>query len=234
MLRSRYIEESPDPWDWPNFLKACACCHLNGVFEPFWQDWGLADPSLFLTPDALHQWHKFFYDHPLKWVIKIMTGQELDFRLSVLQPCVDVRHWGNGISTLKQCTGCEHQSIEMQLVAVAAGAVPMDVLCAVRSIVDFIFQAQGLHHCNETLHALTEALREFHHYKNAIIAAGGWTGRKGVIPHFRILKLEMMQHVVRSIRATGAAYQWTSDIKNSLSTFESSQLSRAMLPIHGP
>jgi hypothetical protein len=209
---SALLNESPDPWDLGAFLKACGTYHLNGVFEPFWGDWGGADPSIFLTPDALHQWHKFFYDHPLKWVINIMTGHELDFRLSVLQPRVGVRHWSSGVSKLKQCTGREHRNIETQLVAAAAGAIPPQALCAIRSIVDFIFQAQRLQHCDETLHSLKEALREFHHYKGAIVAAGGRLGRKGVIPHFRLPKLEMMQHVVRSIRATGAAYQWTSDI----------------------
>lgn len=204
--------ESPDPWNWPHFLKACERHDLNGVHELFWRDWGSADPSVFLTPDALHQWHKFFYDHPLKWITNIMTGAELDFRLSVLQPRVGMKHWSGGVSRLKQCTGREHRDLETQIVAVAAGAVPPFVLRALRSMVDFIFQAQRLVHCDETLYALTEALREFHHFKDAIIAAGGRRGKKGIIPHFQIPKLETMQHVVRSIRAMGAAYQWTSDI----------------------
>jgi hypothetical protein len=51
---------------------------LNGVHQPFWGNWGNADPSIFLTPDALHVWHKFFFDHPLKWIINIMGGEELD------------------------------------------------------------------------------------------------------------------------------------------------------------
>jgi hypothetical protein len=208
----RVLLQCPNPWDLVAFAKACERENLNGVYEPFWRDWGSAEPSIFLTPEALHQWHKFFYDHCLKWVINIMTGEELDFRLSVLQPRVGVKHWKNGVSKLKQCTGREHRDLETQLVTTAAGAVPHQVLCAIRAMIDFIFQAQNLSHCNETLHALSEALREFHHYRQAIISAGGRRGKKGPIPHFRIPKLEAMQHVVRSIRAMGSAYQWTSDV----------------------
>lgn len=66
-----------DPWDISQFYKACQQYHLNGVHQPFWGDWGEADPSRFLTPDALHQWHKFFYDHVLKWVVNIIGGTNL-------------------------------------------------------------------------------------------------------------------------------------------------------------
>ncbi|KIJ57496.1 hypothetical protein HYDPIDRAFT_48255, partial [Hydnomerulius pinastri MD-312] len=87
---------SCDPCDITAFHKVCQQKRLNGVVEPFWANWGDACPSLFLTPDALHQWHKFYFDHCLKWVINIMTGPELDRRLSVLQPRTGTRHWANG------------------------------------------------------------------------------------------------------------------------------------------
>jgi hypothetical protein len=56
---------------------------------------------------------------------------------------------------------------------VIAGAVPDCVLCAVHTLIEFIFQAQGLLLYDEHLHALGEALHEFHTYKNAIVNAGG-------------------------------------------------------------
>ena len=40
---------------------------LNGVYKPFWRDWRYADPSTFLAPDVLHQLHRMFMDHPVKW-----------------------------------------------------------------------------------------------------------------------------------------------------------------------
>jgi hypothetical protein len=58
---------------------------LNGVHQPFWMNWGRANPLDFLTPDAFHAFHKFFFDHPLKWVINIMGGEELDQHIAALQ-----------------------------------------------------------------------------------------------------------------------------------------------------
>ncbi|KAH7906891.1 hypothetical protein BJ138DRAFT_1137785 [Hygrophoropsis aurantiaca] len=71
-----------DPCDITAFHKLCLQKGLNGVVEPFWADWETACPSRFLTPDALHQWHKFYFDHCVRWVINIITGRELDKRLS--------------------------------------------------------------------------------------------------------------------------------------------------------
>lgn len=211
----RQALKETDPAFIPQYIKTCQPLGLNGVHQPFWRDWGRACPSQFLTPDALHQLHKFFFDHTLKWVINIIGGDELDRRISALQPRVGVRHWANGISKLKQCTGREHRELERILIVAAAGAVDRDIpqtLPALRAIVDFIFQAQGLLLYEEHLHSLSEALREFHINKNAIIMAGGRRGKKGLIGHFNIPKLEAMQWLVRSARLMGAPYQYTSDI----------------------
>jgi hypothetical protein len=157
----------------PQFIKVCEPLGLIGIHQPFWLDWGLVDPSQFLTPDALHEWHKFSFDHILKWVINMMGGKELDGRMAALQPCICVRHWANGISKLKQCTGREHCDFQKVIVAVAAGAVQPQALCAIRALIEFIFQAQNLLIYDEHLHALNEALHEFHFYKDVIIRHGG-------------------------------------------------------------
>ena len=95
---------------------------------------------------------------------------------------------------------------------VAAGAVPNNVLCTLQAITEFIFLAQNLYHCDETLHSTAEALWEFHHFKTGIILAGGQRRKHGPLLHFQIPKLELAQHVIRSTRAMGAPYQWSSDI----------------------
>ncbi|KIK18553.1 hypothetical protein PISMIDRAFT_109244, partial [Pisolithus microcarpus 441] len=201
-----------DPCDIVSFHKVCLAMHLNSVVEPFWGDWGDACPSLFLTPDALHQWHKFYFDHCLQWVINIIGGKELDHHLALLQPRTRTCSWPNGISTLKQCTSREHRDLEKVLPAVATGALLDNVLCVIRALTKFIFLAQNIYHCDETLHALTEALQEFHHYKQGIISAGGCQGKNGLLQHFQIPKLELAQHVVWSTCAMGATYQWSSNI----------------------
>lgn len=201
-----------DPCDIAAFHKLCLTLRLNGVVEPFWKKWGNACPSSFLTPDALHQWHKFYFDHCLQWVINIIGGRELDRRLTALQLRIGTRHWSNGVSTLKQYTGQEHCDLEKLLPAMAAGALPNDVLCALCAITEFIFLAQSLFHYSETIHALKEALCEFHHFKASILSAGGRLGKNGPLDHFQVPKLELALHVERSIWEMGAPYQWSSDI----------------------
>jgi len=194
------------------FWRACQSRGLNGVEQPFWRDWGDACPSIFLPHDPLHGSHKFFWDHVVKWAINIMTGPELDARLKSIQPRIGVRHWAQGVSGLKQVTGREYRELEKVFIAAINGGVPPPVLRALRALVDFIFQSQNLLFYKETFHALSEALREFHWYKTAIIAAGGRRGKNGIIPHFHIPKLEMLQMIARSAALLGAPYQWTSDI----------------------
>ncbi|KAI5991695.1 hypothetical protein F5J12DRAFT_727271, partial [Pisolithus orientalis] len=194
------------------FHKVCMEKCLNSVVEPFWVDWGDACPSVFLTPDALHQWHKFYFDHCLHWVINIIRGTEPDHHLALLQPRIGTCNWLNGISTLKQCTGREHHDLKKVLPIVTTGALPDDVLCTIWAITEFIFLAQNVYHFNKTPHSFTEALQEFHHYKQSVISAGGCQGKNGPLQHFQIPKLELGQHVVWSTCAMGAPYQWSSDI----------------------
>ena len=52
------VEEKADPWDLEAYFKAALEFHLNGVHQPFWVDWPMSDPSIFLTPEPLHHWHK--------------------------------------------------------------------------------------------------------------------------------------------------------------------------------
>ncbi|KAI6004712.1 hypothetical protein EDD15DRAFT_2384724 [Pisolithus albus] len=49
------------------YFAACERFRLNGVSHPFWRDWPLAEPSEFLTPESLHEWHRQFWDHDVRW-----------------------------------------------------------------------------------------------------------------------------------------------------------------------
>ncbi|KAG2047506.1 hypothetical protein BDR06DRAFT_976686 [Suillus hirtellus] len=94
-----------NPDDLEAYFEACADLWLNGVHAPFWMDWPLADPSIFLMPESLHHWHKEFYDHNLQWCIVVVGAQELDFQFSILQPTTGYCHFSGRISKLKQVTG---------------------------------------------------------------------------------------------------------------------------------
>ena len=185
---------------------------LNGVDKPFWRDWPLAEPSLFLTPEPLHHFNKEFYDHDLKWCIRMLGQQEIDFRFSVLQPHIGFRHFSGGISKLKQVTGREHRNIQRYLVAVISGAAPRDFLIAIRAKMDFRYLAQAPEVDDIMCAKMEAALKEFHDHKSAILEAKVRVG-KGSHPilNWHIPKLELMQSVVPNIKANGAAINWTAD-----------------------
>ena len=48
------VEAAADPWDFASYLPNTKWFRLNGVHHPFWRDWPLAEPSLFLTPKPLY------------------------------------------------------------------------------------------------------------------------------------------------------------------------------------
>lgn len=194
-----------DPSDVPTFARTCQPIGLIGVHQPFWKDWGrprqetnalMACPSYFLTPDALHQWHKFFFNHPLKWAINIMTGNELDKRLAALQPRVGEHHFKNSISKFKQVTGRKLQKV---FIAVITGAIPTHALKAMRSLEEFIYIAQSLAFYDKHLASLRVAHNKFHTTKSAIYNAGGRQGKHGPITHWNIPKLKLMNAVHQSV-----------------------------------
>ncbi|KAI6017620.1 hypothetical protein BKA83DRAFT_4059004 [Pisolithus microcarpus] len=68
-----------DVLDVDQYFAACEHFHLNGVSHPFWRDWPLAEPSRFLTPESLHEWHHQFWDHDVHWCKHALGATELDF-----------------------------------------------------------------------------------------------------------------------------------------------------------
>ena len=205
------LEEKTDPWNLEAYFKAASEFHLNGVHRPFWVDWAMSDPSIFLTPEPLHHWHKAFWDHDAKWCIKSVGAAELDFRFSVLHQHVGFRHFKEGISSLKQVTGREHREVQRYIVSVIADAVPPDFLIAIRALMDFRYLAQSMQIDEQMCEKIDAALKEFHAHKDSIIAAGARRGKSHVIDNWYIPKLEFLQSVVPSIHANGIALQWSAD-----------------------
>jgi hypothetical protein len=206
------IEETVDPWDLPAYIAEMKKYRLNGVHRPFWRDWPLAEPSRFLTPELLHHSHKFFWDHEVKWSIRTVGDMEIDFRFSILHPHIGIRTFAEGISKLKQVTGREHRNVERFLICVIAGAVPKDFLIALRALMDYRYLCQAPEVSEDICTQATAALTQFHDKKVAVTNAGGRVGKKGIINHWYIPKLELMQSVVPNIRANGAAIQFTADV----------------------
>jgi hypothetical protein len=222
------IESKVHPWDLETYFREAQKFRLNGVHRPFWRDWPLAEPSLFLTPEPLHHWHKAFWDHDAKWCIRAVGSEEIDFRFSILHPHAGFRHFKEGISKLKQVTGREHRDIQRYIIPVIAGAVPKEFLIAVRALMDFRYLSQSPEIDEETCAKIDAALKEFHDHKEAILTAGVRVGKgKTPINNWHIPKLEFMQSVVTNIRANGAPIQWSADVTEHANITEIKDPARA-------
>jgi hypothetical protein len=213
-----------DPLDLPAYIPAAKAIRLNAVHLPFWRDWYLkppagipkptlmADPCKFLTPEPLHHWHKQFWDHDMKWCIRVVGAAELDFRFTSLQPIIGYKYFKDGVSALKQVTGRTHRDIERYIVGVIAGNAPSSFVIAIRALMDFRYLAQSQELDDNSLSHLSTSLQLFHEHKQTILDIGGRVG-KGNKPmnHFQIPKLELMHGVVPSVVESGAVIQWSAD-----------------------
>lgn len=208
------LESTVNPWSLESYMKESKeKFHLNGVHRPFWRDYPLSDPSVFLTPEPLHHWHKQFWDHDVKWCITALgeNGQEIDFRFSVLKPHTGFRHFKEGISKLKQVTGREHRDVQRYIVSVLSQGVPPMFIGAIRALLDFRYLAQAKVINEATCDQIQKALHDFHLYKQAILDAGARRGKKKAILNWYIPKLEFLQSVVPNIQLNGVAIQWSAD-----------------------
>jgi hypothetical protein len=200
-----------NPDDLEAYFEACADSRLNGVHAPFWMDWPLADPSIFLTPESLHHWHKEFYDHDLQWCIVVVGAQELDFRFSILQPTTGYRHFSGGISKLKQVTGRGHRDIQRYIVGLISGAAPRRFVIAIRALMDLRYLAQCPAPDDNLLACIDRSLSTFHEHKDVILTLGARMGTKRPIENWYIPKLELLQSITSSTRKVGALIQWSAD-----------------------
>ena len=206
------IHQSDDLGTLEKYEKSAKSYRLNGVQLPFWRDWSLsADPSVFLTSEPLHHWHKMFWDHDAKWCINAVGEAEIDFRFSVLHNRTGYKHFGDGISKLKQVTGREHRDIQRYIIVIIADAVPPPFLIAIRALLDFRYLAQSPRIDDNVCKLITNALGLFHQHKKAILDAGGRRGKKQPLDHFEIPKLELLQSVVPTIQFSGPPCQWSAD-----------------------
>jgi len=218
------LASQSDPFELSSYIPAAKAIRLNGVHLPFWRDWFLqsppgspprvltAEPSQFLTPEPLHHWHKQFWDHDVKWSIRVLGADELDFRFSTIQPTVGFKYFKDGVSTLKQVTGRAHRDVERYLVGIIARKALPPFVIAIRALMDFRYLAQARQLDDTLLNRIASSLQLFHTHKQSILDSHARVG-KGNKPmdHFQIPKLELMHGVVPSITSSGAVIQWSAD-----------------------
>ncbi|KAI6096000.1 hypothetical protein F5141DRAFT_1067925 [Pisolithus sp. B1] len=192
--------------DFLDFLKAAKSYGLNGVHEPFWRDWPLLDPGQFLKIKPLHHFFRMFWDHDMKWCIMAIGEDEIDYCFSLIQMPVGYHSFTDGVLKLKQVTGHDHHSIQQYILSIVTGTVPVTFLAAICGLLDFHYLVQMPAFDECALAKLNTALDSFHAHKHAVLAIGGCS------EHFHIPKLELMQHVVTSIRTSGVPMQWSADV----------------------
>ncbi len=201
-----------DPLNVGAYMRKAKKSGLNGVYEPYWRDWEFADPSKFLTPDVLHQFHKFFWDHPMKWARQLLGDAEIDRRYKVLQKHVGRKHFHNGFTVFSQHTGREYRELQASFIPVISGHkhITPGIMRAFRAILDFIYIGQFETHTSTTIRQLEDALVRFHAYKHHLSDAGvrDGTRRKGL---FNIKKVELLHHDGRFIRTVGSLMQYSAE-----------------------
>ncbi|KAG9311316.1 hypothetical protein JVU11DRAFT_8408 [Chiua virens] len=99
------------PKNYKNFLKTIKSLGLNGVVEPIWMDWAVSNPCDFITIEPLHHFHRFAWDHDVKWCISVLGTEELDFQFSHVQTPLGYQAFTDGVSKLKQVMGHNHHAI---------------------------------------------------------------------------------------------------------------------------
>ncbi|KIK32479.1 hypothetical protein CY34DRAFT_27215 [Suillus luteus UH-Slu-Lm8-n1] len=194
-----------------SFFAACTEFRLNGVFTPFWKNWRFGDPAIFLTPEALHHWHKQFYDHDVQWCLVVLGAVEFNFRISILQPVTGYCHFSNGISKLKQVMGRVHRNIQRYIIGLIAGAAPCRFVVAICTLMDVRYLAQSPSPDDSVLASIDRSLAIFHDNKNVIMTLGTRMGMKRVIKNWHIPKLELMQSITASMSQVGTLIQWSAD-----------------------
>ncbi|KAF8425395.1 hypothetical protein L210DRAFT_3421273 [Boletus edulis BED1] len=98
LVQLSVVKSKVDPADLQAFFREAQRFRLNGVSDPFWRNFPLSCPSIFIMPELLHYIHKESWDHDVQWCLNIVGESEVDFRFSVLQPTVGSRHFKGGIS----------------------------------------------------------------------------------------------------------------------------------------
>jgi Plavaka transposase len=218
LSRIQRILRSTDPNDLKKYKNLSKDMGLNGVHKPFWEELPGYEPSVCVPPDILHGIHRFWRDHILVWVINLIGFDELDRRLKLLQPVVNVRHFSNGIQCLTQWTGREDRELQRVLLAALNGssAINEKAMRCLRAIHDFIYFAQYRSHSTTTLGYLSNALKTFHSLKDVFIQNKARKGDKGVIPHFNIPKLCALHSYATHIPQMGSSPQYSTEITENL------------------
>jgi hypothetical protein len=175
---------------------------IRPTYNPFWAELPHCNIFRCMTPDIMHELHKFWWDHARRWTSKMLGQRKLDDHYKALASFPGLQRFKNGISGLSLTTMKEHKQMQKSIVAVVASSSNVRLVSFTRGIIDFIYLAQlQAHTARGTLsRGLKEALALVHDNKAVFIESGA-----RVSNHWRIPKLEKMTHYMASILEHGSA-----------------------------
>ncbi|KIJ13587.1 hypothetical protein PAXINDRAFT_80744 [Paxillus involutus ATCC 200175] len=206
-----------DPDDLEHYFAACEDDCSSGVSKPFWRNWPLAEPSVFLTPDVLHDSYNITLQKVwLKaWVHMGMCGYTHHGYGTHGRGCGFFMGMGVGLTSgtlgYTHATPLQIMIVELSMPMIAGAAAPSFVI-AICALSDFRYLSQSPIISEATREKIKHALQEFHDHKKTIIDLGARRGEKNrPLKHWHIPKLELMQSVVPSIAAVGSLLQWSAD-----------------------
>ncbi|KAG1893739.1 uncharacterized protein F5891DRAFT_962498 [Suillus fuscotomentosus] len=186
---------------------------LNLILDPFWIELLHCNIHDAITPDILHQIYQGLVRHLCGWISTLIGDAELDARFKRMPRAHGVRLFSHGISGLTQVSGPEHREICKQLLGciVDAPGAPAGVICATRSLLDFLEIAQYQSHTEATLGYLASALDEFHANKDVFINLGARNSED-----FNFAKLHSLEHYANSIRRFGTTDNYNTEATERL------------------
>ncbi|KAL1674742.1 hypothetical protein EV122DRAFT_293228 [Schizophyllum commune] len=180
------------------------------AIKPFWEHLPHTDIFSCMTPDLLHQVHKgVFKEHVAKWSTLAIglprsdldehaQRREMDARYLAMPLHHDLRHFDKGISGTTQWTGKEQKHMEKAYLGALEGCVDVEVIRAVRGVLDFIYYGHFEQHTDESLAEIEAACATFHDHKQIFVDLG-------IRKHFNISKVHAMLHYADAIRSRGTA-----------------------------
>lgn len=185
-----------------HYARACKSAGIKPLYHPFWEKLPYTNIFQAITPDVLHQLYQGVIKHLIAWITSAFGPTELDARCRRFPPNHNIRNFTAGISGLSRVTGKEHDQICRLLLGLVVDLrLPNNfssarLLCAVRSLLDFLFISQYPIHSSKTLVSLNASLQRFHQNKDIFVELG-------IRQHFNIPKLHSCQHYAGSIKLYG-------------------------------
>src|SRR5260370_18678289 len=144
---------------------------LSGTIEePCWAGLGI-DPYVFIKQDILHGLHKFIWDHPGKWLKKLIGKEEMDCCF-IAQPPIHTKCFTVSISKISQASGQEHFPYQKLMLPVIFGHEKVDakVIDAIWSVLDFAYMAQYSSLSESNLNKMKNLLSSFNWRSSSAMA----------------------------------------------------------------